>query len=229
MSANHEHPISSFHSLLPDSGIILDADSGLYMCLLCFGPELHEFSEEDCSVAKFVVSYRGRDVDSLRQDVLRHCGTVAHIRRVEFDRMEHHLPVTINGRRMLLDSHCVYPTLMFGAGTTLYNESMRLLLLPDVCGGIQLNPMHRYRVVRLVLREADASLPMWNRVRTRYFCQHNYHGTVPEELRGKKNVVPRIPYPSEAERYLMCFNDSVVAEGKLRKRRREDVRIQKKL
>jgi hypothetical protein len=57
--------------------------------------------------------------------------------------------VLINGIRMILDNHVIFPHTMFGTGAMLFDETLKVLISSDACGGVRLRPRHSYTVIRL--------------------------------------------------------------------------------
>lgn len=100
-------------------------------------------------------------VESTQAGILQHCATRDHLLRYEAhcaDGLLGWCPVAIDGQRMLLDHHCVYPHRVFGQGAVLMDETIAggMLLAEDVCGGVKLWPRHHYRLVELVLPSSDS-------------------------------------------------------------------------
>jgi hypothetical protein len=57
--------------------------------------------------------------------------------------------VLLNGIRMILDNHVIFPHTMFGPGAALFDETLKVLISTDACGGVRLRPRHSYTVIRL--------------------------------------------------------------------------------
>ncbi|RNF02763.1 uncharacterized protein Tco025E_08365 [Trypanosoma conorhini] len=124
-------------------GIRYEDTSGFLWCSLCTtaeGPGIIEVASKDC--------------------VLEHCALKRHMLLMEkMFAIAQYCPVEINGRYMLLDHHCVYPTAMFGKGRLLLDETLGCLISEDVCGGVKVFPRHKYTVVELVICPSSVRLP----------------------------------------------------------------------
>ena len=67
--------------------------------------------------------------------------------------------VAVNGTAMLLSHSVVFPDAMFGRGTTLFDLSTQLLLVPNEVGAIQLFANHRYAVIEMQLPSSESRPP----------------------------------------------------------------------
>ena len=67
--------------------------------------------------------------------------------------------VEVNGTAMLLSHSVVFPDAMFGRGTTLFDLSTQLLLVPNEVGAIQLFANHRYAVIEMQLPSSESRPP----------------------------------------------------------------------
>ncbi|RNE97238.1 hypothetical protein TraAM80_09419 [Trypanosoma rangeli] len=126
-----------------NQGIRYEDTSGILWCSLCTnakGLDIIEVISKDC--------------------ILEHCALKRHMLLMEkVLAIAQYCPVEIHGRYMLLDHHCVYPTVMFGKGRLLLDETLGCLIPEDVCGGVKLVPRHKYTVVELVIPPSNARLP----------------------------------------------------------------------
>lgn len=87
-------------------------------------------------------------------DVLTHCSTREHLCAYEEKNPLHFCcPVKLQGQKMLLSNHCIYPRAAFGEGSVLKDETVteKVLVAADICGGVKLMPQHEYSVVELVV------------------------------------------------------------------------------
>jgi hypothetical protein len=152
-----------------ESGCIQrDSATDLYWCGLCAGTDPCG-RPEDSQLA--LIGY-------MTADVVRHLGSSGHVGRVEVRDLciEEFCPVEINGIRMALDNHAVFPSAMFGTGRTLYDETIGCLLTVDACGGISLFPQHRYTIVDLAIPEEarDPKPPRLCSARFRHFDRRRW-------------------------------------------------------
>jgi hypothetical protein len=132
-----------------DHGIQFDPESGYYWCGLC-----SVAASVECVCERMIVHMIGLDTD----DVVDHLASLDHVSAMEVHVLQiaEFLPVTINGIAMLLDHHCIFPRTMFGAGCSMYDQTLGMLLTVDICGAVRLFPNHNYLVSRLLVPPHDA-------------------------------------------------------------------------
>lgn len=155
MSADAE--VASVSPWSAEHGIQQDGESGHYWCGLCSTAASLERNWE-----RVIVKMLGPDPE----DVVDHLLSTEHISVLEVHVLQitEFLPVTINGLSMLLDHHCIFPRTMFGAGCSVYDQTLGMLLTVDICGAVRLFPHHAYVVSRCLppshsttLKELDAN------------------------------------------------------------------------
>ena len=87
--------------------------------------------------------------------------------------------VVINGRVMLFDNYVVFPQTIWGPGSSLFDNTLHMLLVVDACGGIRLRPGHRYTVVMLAVAAPGAAFEM---TATQYTIQAGKAGKHPSHF-----------------------------------------------
>ena len=191
------------------NGIRRDESTGLFWCALCCisNVDTQDNAPHACSTSPpFVIGY-------MSADVRRHLGSSEHVGNVEVSELavEEFCLVEINGIRMALDHHVVFPAAMFGAGRTLYDETVGCLLTVDACGGITLFSQHRYTVVELMLPLREAAPPAGFRVRWKHFDRWRHRA------RRRDRKTPAC----ESRLFLEEFNARICGETMHRQRRRK--------
>lgn len=118
--------------------------------------------------------------------------------------------VTINGIPMLLDSSCIFPRTMFGAGRILFDDTLKCLIAPDVTGAVDLRSGHEYTVVEMNMKHSDPERFPLSRARPRSMA---YFVAQPRENPSRRNRSE----PTVAST-LRTYWDS---QAKLKKKRKE--------
>lgn len=191
--------------------IVFDSSTKMWVCSLCstvektvvltIAPKILE------EVSSTVVVHSFFDHVASQQ----HCDSIERKMGIaEF------CPVELNGAKLLLDHHIVYPNSMFGSGSLLFDDTLHCIVAHDICGGVKLIPNHRYTVVQFEIPRHDDALPT-----TMNIDHRNYFSTPPipplENDRASRGAL----FPSESVRALQSSNHSIVCEHNGRKRYRE--------
>ena len=95
-------------------------------------------------------------------------------------------PVTINGIKMLLDNHVIFPDTMFGPGAIVWDDDIHMGIAVDACGGVRLRPHRRYRILMMAIQKETTTLhasqfaPFVKRTMSRYSLASNYRDPTPQ-------------------------------------------------
>uniref|UniRef100_A0A7S1R5U3 Uncharacterized protein n=1 Tax=Neobodo designis TaxID=312471 RepID=A0A7S1R5U3_NEODS len=131
------------------------------------------------------------------------------------------VPIVLNGEPMLLDSSCIFPRTMFGAGRALFDDTLGCVMAPDITGAVDVQADHEYTVVEFAVPLSDPEAPI---VSAKPPKPMKYFSAVPQHPNGK-------PKPTTAGPVLANFwsarakhETAVKASAQRRARRLKGIR-----
>lgn len=145
--------ISETLSRFSQQGLQWEAKISSFWCLMCTAHMVRYHTSKPLNECLAVIG-------NTEADIFKHCATRDHLLRFEEKLpLPHYCPVSLHGQKVLLESHCIYPSSCFGPGKVVLDETLMdsSILAQDAVGGVMLSAYHQYSVGELVLPYLSAS------------------------------------------------------------------------